>query len=252
MLLLFLNAIILIKESRYDMKYKRVLLKLSGESLKGEKDSGVDFQKVLFYANQIKTCVDNGVQIGIVIGGGNFWRGRSNTMMNSCTSDDIGMLATAMNALALKDALLQCGTQAIVLSSIEMNKIAKFYTRDSAIKYLEKGKVVIFSCGTGNPFFSTDTAASLRALEINADVILKSTNVDGVYTSDPNKDPNATKIEQLTYRDILTKNLNVIDDTAASLCNGNQIPMIIFNGNIENNIKKVIEGEKIGTIIQTR
>lgn len=231
------------------MKYQRVLLKLSGESLKGNNDSGIDFDKVLFYAKQIKNCIEQNVQIAIVIGGGNIWRGRSNTMINSCTSDEIGMLATMMNSLALKDALLQLGVKSKVQSAIQMDKIAEFYTRESAIKNLEKGNVVIFACGTGSPFFSTDTAASLRALEIGADVILKATNVDGVYTSDPKIDTSAKKIEQLTYLDILEKRLNVIDNTAASLCSNNHIPMIIFDGNTENNIEQIIQGKNIGTII---
>lgn len=231
------------------MKYQRVLLKLSGESLKGNNDSGIDFDKVLFYAKQIKNCIEQNVQIAIVIGGGNIWRGRSNTMINSCTSDEIGMLATIMNSLALKDALLQLGVKSKVQSAIQMDKIAEFYTRESAIKNLEEKSVVIFACGTGNPFFSTDTAASLRALEIGADVILKATNVDGVYTSDPKIDASAKKIDQLTYLDILEKRLNVIDNTAASLCSNNHIPMIIFDGNTENNIEQIIQGKNIGTIV---
>lgn len=231
------------------MKYQRVLLKLSGESLKGNNDSGIDFDKVLFYAKQIKNCIEQNVQIAIVIGGGNIWRGRSNTMINSCTSDEIGMLATMMNSLALKDALLQLGVKSKVQSAIQMDKIAEFYTRESAIKNLETGNVVIFACGTGSPFFSTDTSASLRALEIGADVILKATNVDGVYTSDPKIDTSAKKLEQLTYLDILEKRLNVIDNTAASLCSNNHIPMIIFDGNTDNNIEQIIQGKNIGTII---
>ena len=232
------------------MKYQRVLLKLSGEALKGDKVSGIDFDKVLNYAKQIKSCVDKGIQVAVVIGGGNFWRGRSNTMMDSCTSDSIGMLATTMNALALNDALLQIGQESRVQSAIEMNKIAEFYIRDRAIKHLEKNRVVIFAAGTGNPFFSTDTSAALRACEINADVILKSTNVDGVYTSDPKKDSNAKKIMELTYLDVLNNGLNVIDNTAASLCMNNNIPMIVFDGNIDGNIEKAVSGEIIGTIVK--
>lgn len=232
------------------MKYQRVLLKLSGEALKGDKVSGIDFDKVLNYAKQIKSCVDKGIQVAVVIGGGNFWRGRSNTMMDSCTSDSIGMLATTMNALALNDALLQIGQESRVQSAIEMNKIAEFYIREKAIKHLEKNRVVVFAAGTGNPFFSTDTSAALRACEINADVILKSTNVDGVYTSDPKKDPNAKKIMELTYLDVLNNGLNVIDNTAASLCMNNNIPMIVFDGNIDGNIEKAVSGEVIGTIVK--
>jgi len=232
------------------MKYQRVLLKLSGEALKGDNVSGIDFDKVLNYAKQIKSCVDKGVQVAVVIGGGNFWRGRSNTMMDSCISDSIGMLATTMNALALNDALLQIGQESRVQSAIEMDKIAEYYIRDRAIKHLEKNRVVIFAGGIGNPFFSTDTAASLRACEINANVILKSTNVDGVYTSDPKKDPNAKKIMELTYLDVLNNGLNVIDNTAASLCMNNNIPMIVFDGNIDGNIEKAVSGEIIGTIVK--
>lgn len=231
------------------MKYQRVLLKLSGEALKKEQESGIDFDQALYFAKQVKKCVEQNTQVAIVIGGGNFWRGRSNTMMNSCTSDEIGMLATVMNALTLKEAFLQIGTPAVVQTAIQMDKIAQFYTRETAIQHLEKNEVVIFAGGTGIPFFSTDTSAVLRALEIKADVILKSTNVDGVYTSDPKKDPNATKIEKLTYQEILIKQLNVIDNTAASLCSNNQIPMIIFNGNQKNNIELAISGQNIGTTV---
>lgn len=232
------------------MKYQRVLLKLSGEALKGDNVSGIDFDKVLNYAKQIKTCVDKGVQVAVVIGGGNFWRGRSNTMMDSCTSDSIGMLATIMNALALNDALLQIGQESRVQTAIEMDKIAEYYIRDRAIKYLEKNKVVIFAGGLGNPFFSTDTAASLRAAEIKADVILKATNVDGVYTSDPKVNSTAIKITKLTYLEVLSHKLNVMDATAASLCMNNNIPMIVFDGNEEGNIEKVVFGETIGTIVK--
>lgn len=232
------------------MKYQRVLLKLSGESLKGENVSGIDFDKVLNYAKQIKSCLDKGVQIAVVIGGGNFWRGRSNTMMDSCTSDSIGMLATTMNALALNDALLQIGQESRVQTAIEMDKIAEFYIRERAIKHLEKNRVVIFAGGIGNPFFSTDTAAALRAAEIKADVILKSTNVDGVYTNDPKKDKTAKKITELTYLDILNNKLNVMDATAATLCMNNNIPMIVFDGNKEGNIEKSLLGKKIGTIVR--
>lgn len=235
-----------------NQNYKRILLKLSGESLKGNNDNGIDFDTVLNYAKQIKSCVDKGVQVAVVIGGGNFWRGRSNTMMDSCTSDSIGMLATTMNALALNNALLQVGQESRIQSAIEMDKIAEFYIRDRAIKHLEKNRVVVFAGGIGNPFFSTDTAASLRAAEINADIILKSTNVDGVYTSDPKKDINAKKIEELSYLDVLNNNLKVMDATAASLCINSNIPMIVFDGNKEGNLEKIILGEKIGTIVKNR
>jgi len=231
------------------MKYRRVLLKLSGESLKGE-NNGIDFEKVLNIAKQIKNCTQKGVEIIVVVGGGNIWRGRSNTMMDSCTSDKIGMLATTMNALALNDALLQIGQDSRVQSAIEMKEITELFIRERGIKHLEKNRVLILSAGIGCPYFSTDTAASLRALELKADIILKATNVDGVYTNDPKKDPTAQKIDEITYLDVLTNDLNVIDATSSSLCMKNNINMLVFDVNKEGNLEKAILGENIGTIIK--
>ena len=235
-----------------ELKYKRVLLKLSGEALKGNKESGIDFDKTIHFAKQIKSCVDKGLEVAVVIGGGNFWRGRSNTMMDSCTSDSIGMLATTMNALALNDALLQIGQESRVQTAIEMNKIAEYYIRTRAIKHLEKKRVLIFAAGVGSPFFSTDTAAALRAAEINADIILKATTVDGVYTSDPKKDEFAQKLEEVSYKEVIKNELKVMDSTAASLCMNSNIPMIVFDCNNEENLEKIILGEKIGTIVKNR
>ena len=228
---------------------KRVLLKLSGESFAKKEGMGIDFYKMLDVAHVIKEVSDMGVEIGIVIGGGNFWRGRSNTMMDSCTSDHIGMLATTMNALAFHDALLQSGVDARVQTSIEMHEIAEMYIREKAIKNLEKGRVVVFGCGTGLPFFSTDTAAALRAAEIRADIILKATNVDYVYTKDPRKYDDYEIIEETSHLRVIKDKLQVMDLTAISLCMENNIPIRIFNINNLDNLKKAIMGESVGTII---
>lgn len=231
-------------------KYNRVLLKLSGESLAGTKGMGIDFEKVLGICNEIKEVAKSTkVEIAIVVGGGNFWRGRSNKQMDSCTSDHIGMLGTTMNALALDDAFKQLGFESRVQTGIEMRQIAEFYIRKRTIRHLDKGRIVIFGCGTGNPFFSTDTAAALRAAEINADVVLKATNVDGIYTADPKKEKNATKIDEIKYIDVLNKKLNVMDSTATTLCMDNNIPIIVYNMNTKGNLEKIINGEKIGTIV---
>lgn len=232
------------------MEYKRVLLKLSGESLAGKKGTGIDFERALEFAAEIKEIAKLGVEVGIVVGGGNFWRGRSNKQMDRCTSDYIGMLGTTMNALALGDAFKQLDQDVRVQTGVEMRQIAEFYIKDRAIKHLEKGRVVIFGCGTGSPFFSTDTAAALRANEIQADALLKATNVDGIYDKDPNKYDDATKITDITYLDVLNKKLNVMDTTATSLCMDNDIPIIVFDINTEGNLKKVILGEKIGTTVK--
>lgn len=232
------------------MKYKRVLLKLSGEYFKKNDESGIDFDKMLEIASVIKECLKENIEIAIVVGGGNFWRGRSNTMMDSCTSDHIGMLATTMNALALNDAMIQTGVESRVQTGIEMRQIAEFYIRNRAIKHLEKGRVVIFGCGTGSPFFSTDTAASLRAAEINADIILKATNVDYVYTKDPRKYDDYEIIEETSHINVIREKLRVMDLTAISLCMDNNIPIRIFNINNLSNLKKALLGEKIGTIIK--
>lgn len=231
-------------------KYNRILLKVSGESLAGDKKTGIDFERVLEICKEIKEVKEKtGVEIAIVVGGGNFWRGRCNQHMDRCSADHIGMLATTMNALALDDAFRQLGTQSRVQTSIEMRQIAEFYIRKRADRHLDKDRIVIFGCGTGNPFFSTDTAAALRALEINADVVVKATNVDGIYTADPKKDKNATKIDDLTYLDVLNKKLNVMDATATTLCMDNNIPILVYNMNIKGNLLKVVNGDKIGTLV---
>lgn len=233
------------------MKYKRILLKLSGESLAGSKKVGIDFEKVLEICKEIKEIASLGVEVAIVVGGGNFWRGRSNQQMDRCTSDYIGMLGTTMNALALGDAFKQLNQEVRVQTGVEMRQIAEFYIKDRAIKHLEKGRVVIFGCGTGSPFFSTDTAAALRANEINADALLKATNVDGIYDKDPKKYEDAKKISSITYLDVLNKKLNVMDTTATSLCMDNEVPIVVFDINKPHNLKKIIKCEKIGTIVQS-
>ena len=231
-------------------KYNRILLKVSGESLAGDKKTGIDFERVLEICEEIKEVKEKtGVEIAIVVGGGNFWRGRCNQHMDRCSADHIGMLATTMNALALDDAFRQLGIESRVQTSIEMRQIAEFYIRKRADRHLDKDRIVIFGCGTGNPFFSTDTAAALRALEINADVVVKATNVDGIYTADPKKDKNATKIDDLTYLDVLNKKLNVMDATATTLCMDNNIPILVYNMNIKGNLLKVVNGDKIGTLV---
>lgn len=231
-------------------KYNRILLKVSGESLAGDKKTGIDFERVLQICEEIKEVKEKtGVEIAIVVGGGNFWRGRCNQHMDRCSADHIGMLATTMNALALDDAFRQLGAESRVQTSIEMRQIAEFYIRKRADRHLDKDRIVIFGCGTGNPFFSTDTAAALRALEINADVVIKATNVDGIYTADPKKDKNATMIEELTYLEVLNKKLNVMDATATTLCMDNNIPILVYNMNKKGNLLKVVNGNKIGTLV---
>lgn len=230
--------------------YKRVLLKISGEVLAGDKGSGIDFDKVLDICHRIKECVDMGVQIAVVVGGGNFWRGRSSGKMDRTRADHMGMLATSINSLALADALEQLGVTARVQTAIEMRQIAEPYIRNKAVRHLEKGRVVIFGCGTGNPFFSTDTAAALRAAEIGADVIFKATNVDGVYDSDPKLNPDAVKYDTLTHNDVLQQGLHVMDSTAASLCMDNNIMILVFNLDNPDNIVRAMTGERIGTLIK--
>ena len=231
-------------------KYKRVLLKLSGESLAGNETHGIDFETVLRICRPIKECVDMGVQIAIVVGGGNFWRGRSSGQMDRTRADPMGMLATTINALGVADALEQLGLTVRVQTAISMQQIAEPYIRNRAVRHLEKGRVVVFGCGTGNPFFSTDTAASLRAAEIDADIILKATMVDGVYDSDPKKNPNAVKYDTLSFMDVLNQNLQVMDSTAATMCKDNNIPILVFSIDQPENIKKAICGEPIGTIVK--
>lgn len=230
--------------------YKRVLLKLSGEVLAGEKGSGIDFDKVLEVCAAVKECVEMGVEVAIVVGGGNFWRGRSSGKMDRTRADHMGMLATTINSLALADALEQIGVTARVQTAIEMRQIAEPYIRNKAIRHLEKGRVIIFGCGTGNPFFSTDTAAALRAAEIGADVIFKATNVDGVYDSDPKKNPDAKKFDTLTHHEVLQKELHVMDSTAASLCMDNGIHILVFNLNNPQNIVEAMKGNHNGTLVK--
>lgn len=230
--------------------YRRVLIKLSGEALAGDKGTGIDFDKVLCVCESIKKCVDMGVQIALVVGGGNFWRGRSSGKMDRTRADHMGMLATVINALGLADGLEQVGLTARVETAIEMRQIAEPYIRNRAVRHLEKGRVVVFGCGTGNPFFSTDTGAALRAAEIGADIIFKATNVDGVYDSDPKKNPDAKKFDTLSHIDVLNKGLHVMDSTAASLCMDNNIPILVFNLDEPDNIVKAMQGETIGTIVK--
>ena len=232
-------------------KYKRILLKLSGEALLGEKSFGID-QKILEYiARELKGISKSGVQIAIVIGGGNIFRGleASAEGMERTSADYMGMLATALNALALQNALETNGMPTRVQSAIEMQELAEPYIRRKAVRHLEKGRFVIFAAGTGNPYFTTDTAAALRAAEIGADVIMKATKVDGVYSSDPMKDTKARKFKTISYLDVLKKGLKVMDSTATSLCMDNQMPIIVFSLLKKNNIKKILEGKKVGTIV---
>ena len=234
------------------IKYRRILLKLSGEALAGERGYGIDPEVISGMAAEIKEVIDLGVEVAVVIGGGNIFRGlaASSKGMDRASADYMGMLATVMNSLAMQDALEKQGVATRVQSAIDMQQIAEPYIRRRAVRHLEKGRVVIFSAGTGNPYFTTDTAASLRAMEINAEVILKATKVDGIYSADPKKDKSAVKLPALTYLDVLQKGLQVMDATATSLCMDNNLPMIIFDMTHRDNIKKVVLGEKIGTIVQ--
>ncbi len=231
------------------MKYKRILIKLSGEALAGSKGTGIDFEKVLDVCKEIKEVSQLGVEVGIVVGGGNFWRGRSNQQMDRCTSDYIGMLGTTMNALALGDAFKQLNQDVRVQTGVEMRQIAEYYIKDRAIKHLKNKRVVVFGCGTGSPFFSTDTAAALRAAEIDADLVVKATNVDAIYDKDPKRYEDAKKIDNITYMEVLNKKINVMDSTATTLCMDNDIPIIVFDINKVGNLKKVVEGKKVGTIV---
>ena len=232
--------------------YKRVLLKISGEALAGEKHFGLDFEVIARVCDAIKEAVAMGVQVGVVIGGGNFWRGLKdgNGRMERVRADHMGMLATTMNCLAVADVLEQKGVDVRVQTAVEMRAVAEPYIRSRAIRHLEKGRVVIFGCGTGNPFFSTDTAAVLRAAEVNADVILLAKNIDGVYSADPNKDPGAVKYDAITYDEVLAKHLAVMDSTATSLSMDNHIPVLVFALKDPNNIIRALKGEKIGTIVK--
>ena len=233
-------------------KYKRILLKLSGESLAGEAKHGIDFDTVVKICEPIKKCVDEGVQVGIVVGGGNFWRGRSSGDMDRTRADHMGMLATTINALGVADALEQLGVEVRVQTAITMRQVAEPYIRNKAVTHLEKGRVVIFGCGTGNPFFSTDTAAALRAVEIEADVIMKATMVDGVYDSDPKKNPDAKKFDVISFSDVLSKDLAVMDSTASALCKDNNLPILVFSIDDPDNIYKAVCGENIGTLVTNK
>lgn len=232
-----------------EAKYKRILLKLSGESLAGESGHGIDFDALVKICEPIKTLVEMGVEVAIVVGGGNFWRGRSSGTMDRTKADHMGMLATVINALGVGDALEQLGLDVRVQTAISMPQVAEPYIRNRAVRHLEKGRVVVFGCGTGNPFFSTDTGAALRAAEIDAEVILKATMVDGVYDSDPKKNPNAVKYETISYMDILNNNLQVMDMTAATFCNDSHIPFYVFSVEDPENIYKAAIGENVGTLI---
>ena len=230
-------------------KYKRVLLKISGEALAGTNGFGLDEHTIAHISENIKKIVDMGVQVSIVVGGGNIWRGRSSENMDRTRADHMGMLATAINALALCSALENCNVPTRVQTAIEMRQVAEPYIRGKAERHLEKGRVVIFGCGTGNPFFSTDTAAALRAAEIGAEVILLAKKIDGVYDSDPNINPDAKKFDKLSFMDVLNKGLGVMDTTAATLCMDNDIPLLVFGLDEPENIVKVLCGENIGTIV---
>ena len=230
-------------------KYKRVLLKLSGESLAGAAGHGIDFDTVQRICRPIKEIVEMGVQVGIVVGGGNFWRGRSSGKMDRTRADHMGMLATVINALGVADGLEQLGMEVRVQTAIAMQQVAEPYIRNRAVRHLEKGRVVVFGCGTGNPFFSTDTAAALRAAEIDADVIMKATMVDGVYDKDPHKYPDAKKYDTLTFTKVLEDQLAVMDGTAATLCRDNKLPILVFDLADPDNIAKAVQGENVGTLV---
>jgi uridylate kinase len=234
------------------MKYKRILLKLSGESLMGEKQYGIDMDRVIQYAHDIRDVHKKGVEIAIVIGGGNIYRGLSaeKAGMDRVQADYMGMLATVINSMALQDALEKVGLKTRLLTAIKMEQICEPFIRRRAVRHLEKGRIVIFGAGTGNPYFTTDTAASLRAVEIQADVVLKGTRVDGIYTADPEKDPTATRYENITFQEVYAKNLNVMDMTAFTLCQENSLPIIVFDMNKPANLMKIIEGESIGTLVK--
>jgi uridylate kinase len=232
--------------------YKRILLKLSGESLMGEKQYGIDNAQVLQYAQDIKAVYDTGVEIAIVVGGGNIFRGLSaeKSGMERAQADYMGMLATVINCMALQNALESIGVETRLQSAIKMEQICEPYIRRRAIHHLEVGKIVIFGAGTGNPYFTTDTAASLRAIEIKADVVLKGTRVDGIYTADPEKDPQATRYHEISFQEVYDKGLNVMDMTAITLCQENKLPIIVFDMNKPGNFMKIAKGESIGTLVK--
>lgn len=234
------------------MKYKRILLKLSGEALMGENQYGIDANRLLQYAKEISTIVEQGIEVAIVIGGGNIYRGinAEKSGIDRVQGDHMGMLATMINSLALQATLEKLDIKTRLLSAIVMDQVAEPYIRRRAVRHLEKGRVVIFGAGTGNPYFTTDTAASLRAIEIEANVILKGTRVDGIYTADPEKDPKATKYAKVTFTEVYEKGLNVMDLTAFTLCKENKLPIIVFDMNKPGNLSKVIAGEEVGTLVE--
>ncbi len=234
------------------MKYKRILLKLSGESLMGDRQYGIDNNQVLQYANDIKSVYDKGIEIAVVVGGGNIFRGLSaeKSGMDRAQADYMGMLATVINCMALQNALETVGVETRLQSAIKMEQICEPYIRRRAMRHLELNKIVIFGAGTGNPYFTTDTAASLRAIEIKADVVLKGTRVDGIYTADPEKDPTATRYDEISFQEVYDKGLNVMDMTAFTLCHENKLPIIVFDMNKPGNFMKIALGEKIGTLVR--
>ena len=233
------------------MKYNRVLLKLSGEALLGKNEYGIDPERLNHYAEEIKQITSLGVQVAVVIGGGNIYRGIDGrkTGIEKVQGDYMGMLATVINGMAIQSALEQTGVRTRLISAIEMREIAEPYIRRRAIRHLEKGRVVIFSAGTGSPFFTTDSAAALRANEINADVILKGTRVDGIYTADPEQDPNAEKIDEISFASVIAKSLRIMDKTAFTLCQENDLPIVVFDINSPGNLLRIIEGERVGSLV---
>ena len=234
------------------MNFKRILLKLSGEALMGEKLYGIDIDRVAQYAKDIQAVHAKGIEIALVIGGGNIYRGLSaeKAGMDRVQADYMGMLATVINSMALQDALEKTGVKTRLLTAIKMEQICEPFIRRRAVRHLEKGRIVIFGAGTGNPYFTTDTAASLRAVEINADVVLKGTRVDGIYTADPLKDANATRYDEITFDEVYKKNLNVMDMTAFTLCQENNLPIIVFDMNKPGNLMRLVDGEPIGTLVK--
>ncbi|MBL4586118.1 MAG: UMP kinase [Flavobacteriales bacterium] len=236
------------------MKYKRVLLKLSGESLMGNKQFGIDHDRLGKYAQEIKAVVDTGVEMAIVIGGGNIFRGiqAAEGGMDRVQGDYMGMLATMINSMALQSSLENLGVDTRLMSAIQMDEIAEPFIRRKAVRHLEKGRVVIFGAGTGNPYFTTDSAASLRAIEVEADVILKGTRVDGIYTADPEKDPSAVKFDTISFDEVFKRDLRVMDMTAFTLCKENNLPIIVFNMDAGDNLAKIIDGETVGTLVKSK
>jgi uridylate kinase len=241
------------KKTKNMARFKRILLKLSGESLMGEQQYGIDQQRLADYAEQIRDAVNMGVQVGIVIGGGNIFRGLSGASkgFDRVKGDQMGMLATVINSLALQSALKSYGVRSKVLTAIRMEPVGEFYSKDKAIDTLENGEVAIFSAGTGNPYFTTDTGSSLRGIEIEADVMMKGTRVDGIYTADPEKDPNAVKFDKISFDEVYQRGLKVLDLTATAMCKENNLPIIVFNMDVKGNLNKVLSGENIGTYVHS-